>query len=160
MPVELALPLPATWMWQSSVFRRGSRCPRRQLRSVGDPPTGWRSCSSDCLPGAGDHGSLLCLRAAEGPLLHPGLRSLPKNLVDLISSKPSTPKGTPRWPSLFIYLAVSGLSGKMQDLCWAPAHRLLCPWGFSRQEYWSGAAISSSRGSSRPRGRTCVSCIG
>ena len=21
---------------------------------------------------------------------------------------------------------------------WTVAHRLLCPWGFSRQEYWSG----------------------
>ena len=34
---------------------------------------------------------------------------------------------------------------------------------FSRQEYWSGVAMPSSRGSSRPRYRTCVSyvsCIG
>ena len=31
--------------------------------------------------------------------------------------------------------------------------------GFPRQEYWSGEAISSSRGSSWPRDRTWVSCI-
>ena len=30
---------------------------------------------------------------------------------------------------------------------------------FSRQEYWSGLPFSFSRGSSRPRDRTCVSCI-
>ena len=41
--------------------------------------------------------------------------------------------------------------------------RLLCPWGFSGQEYWSGLPCTSSRGSSQPRDRTCVcyiSCIG
>ena len=38
--------------------------------------------------------------------------------------------------------------------------RLLCPWVFSRQEYWSWVAISSSRGSSQPRDRTQVFCIG
>ena len=31
------------------------------------------------------------------------------------------------------------------------AHQAPLPMGFSRQEYWSGFAISSSRGSSRPR---------
>ena len=36
--------------------------------------------------------------------------------------------------------------------------RLLCPWGFSRQEEW--VAIPISRGSSQPRNRTWVSCIG
>ena len=35
--------------------------------------------------------------------------------------------------------------------------RLLCPWDFSRLEWVS---ISSSRGSSRPRDRACISCIG
>ena len=29
--------------------------------------------------------------------------------------------------------------------------RLLCPWGFSRQEYWSGLPIAFFRGSSQPR---------
>ena len=33
---------------------------------------------------------------------------------------------------------------------WIVASRLLCPWGFSRQEYWSGFAISSSQGPSWP----------
>ena len=32
--------------------------------------------------------------------------------------------------------------------------RLLRPWGFSRQEYWNGWAMPSSRGSSQPRDRT------
>ena len=35
---------------------------------------------------------------------------------------------------------------------WTVAHQVPLSVGFSRQEYWSGAAISSSRGSSRPRG--------
>ena len=36
--------------------------------------------------------------------------------------------------------------------------RLLCPCGFSRQEYWSGwFAVPSSRGSSPPRDQTHVS---
>ena len=37
--------------------------------------------------------------------------------------------------------------------------RLLCPWGFSRQEYWSEVAVPSPRGSSQPRDRTQVSHI-
>ena len=32
--------------------------------------------------------------------------------------------------------------------------------GISRQEYWSGFAIVYSRGSSRPRGQTCIFCTG
>lgn len=43
--------------------------------------------------------------SASKPLLHPGLLSLPKNLAGLISSKPSTPKGTPK-VTISIYLAV------------------------------------------------------
>ena len=35
---------------------------------------------------------------------------------------------------------------------WTVATRLLCPWGFSRQEYWSGLPFSFSRGSFRPQG--------
>ena len=35
--------------------------------------------------------------------------------------------------------------------------RLLCLWGFSRQEYWG--AMPTSRGSSQPRDLTQVSCI-
>ena len=38
--------------------------------------------------------------------------------------------------------------------------RLLCPWGFPRQEYWlEQVAKLSSRGSSQPRDCTQVSCI-
>ena len=37
--------------------------------------------------------------------------------------------------------------------------RLLCPWGFSRQEYWSGWPCPPSRGSSQPRDWTQVSSI-
>ena len=36
--------------------------------------------------------------------------------------------------------------------------RLLCPWGFSSQEYWMGA-ISSSRESSQPRDQAHISCL-
>ena len=39
-----------------------------------------------------------------------------------------------------------------------PPGSFLCPWGFSRQEYWSGLPRLSSKGSSRPRYRTHVSC--
>ena len=42
----------------------------------------------------------------------------------------------------------------------------LCPalcnhlsMGFSRQQYWSGFAVSNSRGSSWPRDQNCSSCI-
>ena len=38
------------------------------------------------------------------------------------------------------------------------AHQAPLSMGFSRQEYWSGVAMSFSRGSSRPRDRTQVSC--
>ena len=37
--------------------------------------------------------------------------------------------------------------------------RLLCPCGFSRQEYWSGVAMPFSRASSQIRDWTWVSCI-
>ena len=35
--------------------------------------------------------------------------------------------------------------------------RLLCPWGFSRQEYWNGLPCPSPRESSQSRDRTQVS---
>ena len=41
----------------------------------------------------------------------------------------------------------------------SPAGRL-CPWGFSGQESWSGWPCPTSRGSSRPRGQSWVSCMG
>ena len=54
---------------------------------------------------------------------------------------------------------------------WTVATRLLFPWGFSRQEYWSGLPFSFSRRSSRPQGSNpglphckqilyCLSCQG
>ena len=33
---------------------------------------------------------------------------------------------------------------------WTIAHRLLCPWGFSRQEYWSGLPVPSPGDLSNP----------
>ena len=42
---------------------------------------------------------------------------------------------------------------------WTVAHKAPPPLGFPRQEYWRGVAISYSRGSSRPRDPTHVSCI-
>ena len=43
---------------------------------------------------------------------------------------------------------------------WTAARQAPLSVGFFRQEYWSGFANSSSRGSSQPRDWTCVSCIG
>ena len=40
---------------------------------------------------------------------------------------------------------------------WTVVHQDPLSIGFSRQEYWSGFAMLSSRGSSWPRDRTCVS---
>jgi len=42
---------------------------------------------------------------------------------------------------------------------WTVAHQAPLSMGFSRQEYWSGLPLPSSRGSSRPRDRTQVSHI-
>ena len=42
---------------------------------------------------------------------------------------------------------------------WTVAHQTSLSMQFSRQEYWSGAIIPFSRGSSLPRGRTQVSWI-
>ena len=47
-------------------------------------------------------------------------------------------------------------------LCATPltvVHQAPLSMGFSRQEYWSGVAISFSRGSCWSRDQTCVSCI-
>ena len=41
---------------------------------------------------------------------------------------------------------------------WIIAHQVPLSMGFPRQEYWSGFAISYSRGSSCPRDRTHISC--
>ena len=43
---------------------------------------------------------------------------------------------------------------------WTVAYQAPPSMGFSRQEYWSGLPFSFSRGSSLPRDRTQVSCIG
>ena len=37
--------------------------------------------------------------------------------------------------------------------------RLLCPWGFSRQEYWNGLPCPLPGDFPQPRDRTQVSCI-
>ena len=42
---------------------------------------------------------------------------------------------------------------------WIITHQAPLSVEFFRQEYWSGLPKPSSRGSSRPRDRTCVSCI-
>ena len=42
---------------------------------------------------------------------------------------------------------------------WTVAYQTPPSMGFSRQEYWSGLPFSFSRGASRPRDRTLVSCI-
>ena len=49
-------------------------------------------------------------------------------------------------------------SGPTLATPWTVSHQALLSMGFSRQEYWWGVAISFSRGSSRPRNRTQVSC--
>ena len=41
---------------------------------------------------------------------------------------------------------------------WTAAHQAPLSVGFARQEYWSGVAKPSSRGSSRPRDQTHISC--
>ena len=43
---------------------------------------------------------------------------------------------------------------------WTVATRLLCPWSFPSRNPGVGFAVSSSRGSSQPKDRTYVSCIG
>ena len=42
---------------------------------------------------------------------------------------------------------------------WTVAYQAPPSMGFSRQDYWSGLPFSFSRGSSRPRDRTRVSCV-
>ena len=43
---------------------------------------------------------------------------------------------------------------------WTAAHQASLSMGFPRQGYWmEWVAISFSRGSSRPRGQTCISCV-
>ena len=39
------------------------------------------------------------------------------------------------------------------------AHQAPLSVGFFRQDYWSGLPFPSFRGSSRPRDRTCISCV-
>ena len=44
-------------------------------------------------------------------------------------------------------------------ILWTVAHQTLSSIGFSRQEYWSGLPLPSSRGLSWSRDQTCVSCL-
>ena len=58
----------------------------------------------------------------------------------------------------------SPLCGGMPQSCltlnlWTVACQAPLSMGFPRQEYCSGLPFSSSRGSSRPRDRTCISCV-
>ena len=39
---------------------------------------------------------------------------------------------------------------------WTVAHQLVCPWGFSRQEYWKGLPVAFSRGSFWPGDWACL----
>ena len=65
------------------------------------------------------------------------------------------------WSDLTVYCAVLSHS-VMSDSLWPPwtvTHsRLLCPWGFSRQKYWSGLH-ALLQGSSQPMDRTQVTHI-
>ena len=55
-------------------------------------------------------------------------------------------------------LSHSVMSVSLQPHGLKPA-RLLCPWGFSRQEYWSGLPYPHPGKSSQPRDQTQVSLI-
>ena len=73
-----------------------------------------------------------------------------------VDSLPLSPLGIPyRCPAM---LSHSVMPNSLRPHGLQPA-RLLCPWGFSRQEYWSGLLMPSSRGSSQPRDQTQVSPI-
>ena len=59
---------------------------------------------------------------------------------------------------LFLLFTRSVVS-KPSMTSWTVAHQARLSMEFSRQEYWSGVVISFSRGSSRPRDQTCISCL-
>ena len=66
------------------------------------------------------------------------------------------------WNLFYFYLFFCSLVAKLCLTLLQPhglPARLPCPWWFSRQEYWSGVAMPSSRGSSQPRDQTQVSGI-
>ena len=71
-----------------------------------------------------------------------------------ISKKHSYPSN---WREYMCLVSCSVISESLQLHGLQPA-RLLCPWGFSKQEYWSGLPWGY-RGSSPPRDRTQVSHI-
>ena len=79
-----------------------------------------------------------------------------EELVCFLSVKPRNWSRT-RNKNVFV-LGRSAVSNSLGPHGLWPA-RLLCPWGFSRQEYWSGWPCPPSRGSSQPRDRTQVSSI-
>ena len=86
-----------------------------------------------------------------------------KNLFPTVASSPTLPLS---WENN------RALNGKVSGLVWVLSCPTLCDpmdsmarqtplsLGFSGNEYWSGLPFSSSRGSSWPRVRTCVSCVG
>ena len=74
------------------------------------------------------------------------------NQLDLVLKNLSSVKGVCMRAKL-LQLCLKSLSP------YRLAHHTPLFMGFSRQEYWSGFAISSSRGSSGPRCWTHVSCV-
>ena len=84
------------------------------------------------------------------------------NLVESSISSPNRPPISPPTYSLILFFKIllcSLLCIWLFVTPWIVAHQAPPSMGFSRQEYWSGFAISFSRGSSQPRDRTCVSYV-
>ena len=66
----------------------------------------------------------------------------------------------PDFPYMNIYHCAQLLSRVPRFVTpWTVAHQAPLSMQFSRQEYWEWVAIPSSRGFSRPRNRTHVSCV-
>ena len=79
-----------------------------------------------------------------GHLPHPGIK-----LVPLVLSRPVEIK----WNLIFLFfLDINWLCTMLKSLSrvqlfvtpWTVATKFLCPWGFSRQEYWSGLSCPPS----------------
>ena len=61
-------------------------------------------------------------------------------------------------PSLLLHVLSHFSHVPLFATLWTVAHQAPLSMGFSRQAYWSGIPMPSSRGSSRPRDQTHVSC--
>ena len=71
----------------------------------------------------------------------------------------SSPLHSVTYPGWLLSLFGSTCTGQVSSVfatLWTVAHQAPLSMGFSRQEYWSGVAMPSSRGSSPPRNQTCV----